>query len=196
MISWLPCSTQTTWFDNSIPGCFPRHAWYLQHCRRITTKTQSLYKTQTPSCPRAIVPWSSSVPCLLHCQAFAFCFLHRCFLHRGKQKLTFHWSNNHAMASRGHAATEKLYYYSTRHAKGWDEQSGQENGMRFTHVPSLLFVQSSSKANCHAERPVIKAANDRQEIRALLCNHPLKPCLVSIDENFTVVANREHPATK
>ena len=39
-------------------------------------------------------------------------------LHCCKQKLTFHWSNNHAMASRGHAATEKLYYYSTRHAKG------------------------------------------------------------------------------
>ena len=49
-------------------------------------------------------------------------------LHCCKQKLTFHWSNNHAMASRGHAATEKLYYYSTRHAKGWNEQSGQENG--------------------------------------------------------------------
>ena len=107
---------------------FPRHAWYLQHCRRITTKTQSLYKTQTPSCPRAIVPWSSSVPCLLHCQAFAFCFLHRCFLHRGKQKLTLYWSNKHAMASRGHAATAKVFYFSTRHAKGWNEQSGQENG--------------------------------------------------------------------
>ena len=47
---------------------------------------------------------------------------------RTTQKLAFHWSNNHAMASRAHAATEKLYYYSTRHAKDWDEQSGQEDG--------------------------------------------------------------------
>ena len=47
---------------------------------------------------------------------------------RTTQKLAFHWSNNHAMASRAHAATEKLYYYSTRHAKDWDEKSGQEDG--------------------------------------------------------------------
>ena len=49
-------------------------------------------------------------------------------LHCCKQKLTFHWSNNHAMVSRGRAATEKLYFYPTRHAKGWEEQSGQEDG--------------------------------------------------------------------
>ena len=71
---------------------------------RVCTKTHTMIIICTTSTPLSSIR--------------AFCFLHRCFLHRGKQKLTFHWSNNHAMASRGHAATEKLYYYSTRHAKG------------------------------------------------------------------------------
>ena len=71
---------------------------------RVCTKTHTMIIICTTSTPLSSIR--------------AFCFLHRCFLHRGKQKLTFHWSNNHAMASRGHAATEKVLYYSTRHAKG------------------------------------------------------------------------------
>ena len=34
-----------------------------------------------------------------------------------------HWSNNHAMASRGRTATEKLYYYTTRHARDRHEHN-------------------------------------------------------------------------
>ena len=71
---------------------------------RVCTKTHTMIIICTTSTPLSSIR--------------AFCFLHRCFLHRGKQKLTLYWSNKHAMASRGHAATAKVFYYSTRHAKG------------------------------------------------------------------------------
>ena len=70
---------------------------------RVCTKTHTMIIICTTSTPLSSIR--------------AFCFLHRCFLHRGKQKLTLYWSNKHAMASRGHAATAKVLFFVNQACK-------------------------------------------------------------------------------
>ena len=67
----------------------------------------------TMSYPLSSIRFLLSARVLLSQERFRRSRLHCC-----TQELAFHWSNNHAMVSRGRAATEKLYFYPTRHAKG------------------------------------------------------------------------------